>query len=625
MTFKRLLMPLLVLGVSITMGSMVFAQSTVTCTFLNAAGDVTAGAAGSGALAVNAVTVPGPTGHATATGHTEPVMAGAGGNGSNVITTNVPAGGLLRIDCTNTGAATTTTVPGVVVLTITFTNNNGITNTQSFPTPATGIRVVNGTGAFTAAGATTASVAGANVGISSVSNSGASIVIGLGTNGGASTSSSPAVNPNTGVAFPAGTPAAPSHSTFDLMGVLVSTNGKTGEVDATMISTGGINVGGTGIAQVITTVSPGLIDPSVPISGLPAAVTALGTAGNPVTGGAAVLNSAGTAIKGNFTIKIAENYPELFKSATQFNGGGTFPASTASSVLVNVVFKNVPVGLSIAGCSAVLTDSTGATGGTVTGSPQVSTTNLSAAANVLTVTFTANTTLTTSTVLWVTCTNVSATVGTVLSAPVTAQAELAPLGTALPGAFSTAGTTLSNGQTPRYQDTLQPTTALTVIVFPPSSTNMLLTFATVGAGYNTGIGIANTTADPFGLGAGATPVNGTITFNMFPNGGAVKTYTTTTGSPGQGLSTGGVLNSGSIYLVNLSDLLTAAGAGTTFNGYMFITANFTNAHGAATVYLTSTGAAALSSPLLVLPAISTAQPRNAVDGGTPDGGAGLGQ
>jgi hypothetical protein len=103
------------------------------------------------------------------------------------------------------------------------------------------------------------------------------------------------------------------------------------------------------------------------------------------------------------------------------------------------------------------------------------------------------------------------------------------------------------------------------------------------------------------------------------NNGTTKTYTTTTGSPGSGLSGAGVVNSGSTYVVNLSEILSAASFGTTFTGYVFITANFTNAHGSATIYTTSNGAAALSAPVLVMPPVSTAQPR-----GNPDGQAGVG-
>jgi len=188
------------------------------------------------------------------------------------------------------------------------------------------------------------------------------------------------------------------------------------------------------------------------------------------------------------------------------------------------------------------------------------------------------------------------------------------------GVPSATGTSACNGLTtgniPRYQQLLQPTTPVTVIIFPPSQTTLLLPLASVGPGYNTGIAIANTTTDPFGTGGGgASPLDGTVSFTLYKNDGTSKTYTTTTGSPGSGLTGAGVVKSGSTYLVNLSEILSAASFGTTFNGYVFITANFTNAHGAATIYVTTDGSAALSSPVLVVTGglgqgVSAAAPRN---------------
>jgi len=293
-------------------------------------------------------------------------------------------------------------------------------------------------------------------------------------------------------------------------------------------------------------------------------------------------------------------------------------------VQVQVLLNNIPAGLSISGCTAAITNATG----TNLGSPVLSQGNLTAASPTLTVIFTAATDLTQADTLWVSCGNISlGSAATPLpSTAITAQVTLAPTGTALcslgvPSATGTSACTgLTTGNIPRYQLLLQPATPLPVVVFPPSQTTLLVTFASVGAGYNTGIAVANTSTDPFAGTGGAAPINGTMTFYMYKIDGTSKVYTTTTGSPGQGLSTGGVLNSGSTYLVNLSDLLTAAAYPAPFNGYIFITTNFTNAHGAATVYLTSTGDAALSSPTLVLPPISTASVRPTIDVG-----AGLGQ
>jgi hypothetical protein len=191
---------------------------------------------------------------------------------------------------------------------------------------------------------------------------------------------------------------------------------------------------------------------------------------------------------------------------------------------------------------------------------------------------------------------------------------LAPTGSAL-SAGNQALVALTTGQIPRYQQALVPTTPLTVVIFPPSNTVLLMSFGFVGPGYNTGIAIANTTVDPFGpAGGGAAPSSGTVSFLLVKNDGPSKTYVTTTGSPGSGLTGAGVVASGSTYVVNLSELLTAANFGTTFTGYVFATANFTFAHGSGTVYTTSTGAAALNSPVLVLPAVTTAQPRQTPEG-----------
>src|SRR5262249_18085753 len=142
--------------------------------------------------------------------------------------------------------------------------------------------------------------------------------------------------------------------TFELAGWLLSTNGKSGAINATLTSTGGISVA-QGSTQVITNVKPGIQEPTVPTGALPALVTSLPNLGStPISGWPAVVNASGAVLKSNFTIRIQENYSDLFKSAAQFNTGAVFPGS-ASSVQVNVVFNNIPSGFDISGCAAVLT------------------------------------------------------------------------------------------------------------------------------------------------------------------------------------------------------------------------------------------------------------------------------
>jgi len=584
MTFKRLLMPVFVLGIMFTMGSMVYAQSTVTCGMTDTATTANIGpfaAIGVGGTAipatniasVNAVATLGPSANASGTGHTEVIAAGP---------TRMPAspgGGTIRVWCVNPGANVT---PGVVVLTISF--GVPITNTQSFPSTAGGIQVNNGSGDFAAAGpGASPNTPGANVGISSVSNSGGSIVIGLGTP--VATSALVPQNPTTGITFTSGTV-----STFDLTGVLLGTNGKTGEIDATMSETSGnLNLTST-VIPVISAVAAPLVDPIVATS-IPSAVTANTTL--PATaGGPALLNSAGSAIKGNFTVRVAENFPSMWQSAAQYNGGAVFPASPSSSTQVNFIFKNVPTGLNISNCIATLTDPTGTTSNpnTAANAAVSSSNSITAASNIITVNFTGNLDLAAVDVLWLSCTSISSGSATLPlpAAPVTVQAEMGPLGAALSG-LGGALTGLATGLIPRYQDTPQPAAGLPVILFPPSQTTLLITYAVVVPGFNTGIAISNTTSDPFGpSGGGATPTAGTITFTLFKNDGTTKTFTTAS------------IASGTTYAANLSDILSSASFGPTFSGYIFAQANFPQAHGAATIYDTSSGHAALSTPTLIM-------------------------
>jgi hypothetical protein len=322
--------------------------------------------------------------------------------------------------------------------------------------------VVNPTGDFSAT----------NVNINTTSYSGGQIVMGLGTPNGLG------VTPAAGISFTAG-----STSTFDVLGVLVSTNGKTGALNATLSSTGGIGItANQGSIAVIDSILPPLKDPTVP--------TSLPTAGQAcpggffcnVSGGAAVLNSAGVAIKGNFVLRIEENFVDMLRDANQFNGPGitgNFPNSPSSDTQVQVQLNNIPPGLDISNCSALLTNSAGSA--VTTGSPFVDFTNLTAAAPILTVTFAppalTGIDLDNIDVLWIKCSTVALGTATtpLPSTPVTAQVQMAPTGAALSGTGG-ALTSLTQGQVPRYQAALQPTTGVTVVIFPPSLTTLLVSF-----------------------------------------------------------------------------------------------------------------------------------------------------
>src|SRR5262249_6573045 len=242
-------------------------------------------------------------------------------------------------------------------------------------------------------------------------------------------------------------------------------NGKSGSINVSLTTTPGVGViAGTGNCttaaascnQVIANVKPGLQEPTVPAGTLPAPVTALPNLGtSPIAGGPSAVNSPGLRIKSNFTVRIQENYSDLFKSAAQFNTGAVFPAS---GVLVNIAFRNIPSGLDISGCAAVLTDQSG---NASAGGAAVSSSAVTASSNVLTVGFTSPVGETGVDVLWVTCTKVG--IGTATfplpSTPVTAQVFLAPTGDALSSSGSVL-TGLTTGNIPRYAPPDAATTSL---------------------------------------------------------------------------------------------------------------------------------------------------------------------
>jgi len=161
-----------------------------------------------------------------------------------------------------------------------------------------------------------------------------------------------------------------------------------------------------------------------------------------------------------------------------------------------------------------------------------------------------------------------------------------------------------------------PTTIVNIIA---ANTTLLMPYGVVVGGFDTGIAIANTTSDPFGTGGGgATKANGTLVADFFPTtatGGAGTPFTLTTSStvkPGSGLSSDGTLASGATWTVFLSELRSAAGQTGNFSGYLFIRANFLNAHGTATI--TDFKTFSLTSNVLVLPPPATTS-RDAPTGG----------
>ena len=176
-----------------------------------------------------------------------------------------------------------------------------------------------------------------------------------------------------------------------------------------------------------------------------------------------------------------------------------------------------------------------------------------------------------------------------------------------PGGITLTGLPTETGGYPTFTDL--EVGPLTIVNIVPASTTMLMPYALVLAPFDTGLAIANTTADPFGTGSGgATPASGTVVLNFFPTtatgaGTSFSLTTSSTNRPGTGLSSDGTLAPGATWSVLLSQLLTAAGQTGTFQGYVFIQANFLDAHGTATISDFRTYS--LTAEVLVLPPPAT--------------------
>ena len=173
----------------------------------------------------------------------------------------------------------------------------------------------------------------------------------------------------------------------------------------------------------------------------------------------------------------------------------------------------------------------------------------------------------------------SGTTTSIAAGTITAVADLEPLGTSLTGGVPTA-----TGGFPRFATNV--TAAVTVSNIVAATTNLLIPFIVndgLAGGFNTGISIANTTADPYTLGS-ATAASGTLTFTFYPRTatGAGTAWSLTTSSsilPGVGLSTDGTLASGGTWSGLLSELMAAGNVTGALTGYVFIQTNFLFAHG----------------------------------------------
>jgi hypothetical protein len=190
---------------------------------------------------------------------------------------------------------------------------------------------------------------------------------------------------------------------------------------------------------------------------------------------------------------------------------------------------------------------------------------------------------------------------------ITLTATMAPVAPATSGAGSCASP-FHCSTVPKFL--ASETAALTIGNVVVAKTTMLLPYVvSIGAGgstYNTGVAIANTTLDPFGVaGGGATATAGRLTFHLYQRSatgaaGNTSYSTSATVAPGSGLSTTGTVVAGGTWSGLMSEILSKQTALTgDFIGYMFVEAEFLGAHGVA--YLLTGGNISSGLPVGILP------------------------
>jgi hypothetical protein len=396
--------------------------------------------------------------------------------------------------------------------------------------------------------------------------------------------------------FPGPTGNALSGS-FRIVGVRIDVNGKTGAQSFTAALDSAANnyILQTTTGTIISSIGPGIGN---------LAIGARGTNTNEAT---ASIFTNRTLPDATATFIITEGFASAFRTNTQSSNSAT---GVQNGTRIRLTFAGIPSGVT-------LTLST--SGGSPSGSSYtLSATSVTATSNTSIIDFT-STNLTSTETFQVTATVNSLGTSAAVSTPgsITVTATLFPIGD---GLYNDASASLG---LPR-QDQGYPTFAqsdigpITLVNIVPASTTLLIPLAEKVGVFDTGIAIANTTGDPFGTaGGGAVASAGTLRFDFFPStatgaGTACFLQTSATNRPGVGIASDGTVPSGATFLALLSQLLPLSNcAAGDFFGYIFVTANFLNAHGQATISDFRTYS--LATNVLVMPPPATS-PRSAPSG-----------
>jgi hypothetical protein len=367
---------------------------------------------------------------------------------------------------------------------------------------------------------------------------------------------------------------------FRLVGVRIDANGKTGPQSVTASLDSSAN------NYILTT--PG---PLTVISALGAGIGAMdiGATGGNISLSSATIFTNRSVPDATGSFILTEGFASAWRTATQSSNSGSAVSNGSN---IRLTFSGIPAGVTLT--LSVVTSGTptppsftlnGGASATITASAATATvafTGSGSSAPSLTATNTIQINYTITTPL-------SSTAAVTTPGAITVLATHVPIGDGLISDDSAKlGLPREDQGYPTFaQADVGPVTLVNIV---PASTTLLIPLAEKVGVFDTGISIANTTLDAFGSGGGgATPTSGTLKFDFFPAsatgaGTACTVTTSSTNRPGFGISADGTIAAGATYVVLLSQLLPVSNcAAGDFVGYIFITANFLNAHGQATI------------------------------------------
>jgi len=392
---------------------------------------------------------------------------------------------------------------------------------------------------------------------------------------------------------------------FRVVGVRFDANGKTGAQSVTASLDSSANnyiLTSTGAVTVVNNLGAGI------------GSMAIGAGGGQTNNASATIFTNKTVPDPTGSILITEGIASGWRTALMDSNSGS---AVANSTQMRLTFAGVPAGVTL-----TLTPIVGGTPAppTIT----LSNSSITAAATTAVISFT-GTSATTAASLKPSLSSINFvqidyTVNTLAStAAVTTPGSITVTATMYPIGDGVDNDDSAHSGLPR-QDQGYPTFAqadvgpVTIVNIVPASTTLLIPLVEKVGVFDTGISIANATLDPFGSGGGgATASPGVLKFDFFPAtatgaGTACTLTTSSTSRPGFGIASDGTIPAGSTYVVLLSQLLPVSNcAAGDFVGYIFVTANFLNAHGQSTISDFRTYS--LATNVLVLPPPAT-QPRS---------------